>query len=224
MASIGRVSATLGISLVTTLFALPASHAAKCTSWNIGNQPPGLQWGVRQSNGYIVGFVFRQQGTTLRGTAEYWLVGEGNKRTDGTINGTIKGKVISFAVRWSNGPVGDYFGEVNDDGTIQGRHFRREGENRKLDRSQVAESYLRIGDTASAPPGHQGQKTSLTAGAALERSVQGALASSYLVRRAGPVSFRYTPPPTSNMEETRHGQPNASRTDRDDPQPLPDLR
>ena len=178
MASIGRVSATLGISLVTTLFALPASHAAKCTSWNIGNQPPGLQWGVRQSNGYIVGFVFRQQGTTLRGTAEYWLVGEGNKRTDGTINGTIKGKVISFAVRWSNGPVGDYFGEVNDDGTIQGRHFRREGENRKLDRSQVAESY--IGDTASAPPGHQGQKTSLTAGAALERSVQGALASSYL--------------------------------------------
>ena len=99
MASIGRVSATLGISLVTTLFALPASHAAKCTSWNIGNQPPGLQWGVRQSNGYIVGFVFRQQGTTLRGTAQYWLVGEGNKRTDGTINGTIKGKVISFAVR-----------------------------------------------------------------------------------------------------------------------------
>lgn len=180
MASIGRVSATLGISLVTTLFALPASHAAKCTSWNIGNQPPGLQWGVRQSNGYIVGFVFRQQGTTLRGTAQYWLVGEGNKRTDGTINGTIKGKVISFAVRWSNGAVGDYFGEVNDDGTIQGRHFRREGENRKLDRSQVAESYLRIGDTASAPPGHQGQKTSLTAGAALERSVQGALASSYL--------------------------------------------
>jgi hypothetical protein len=163
MASIGRVSATLGISLVTTLFALPASHAAKCTSWNIGNQPPGLQWGVRQSNGYIVGFVFRQQGTTLRGTAQYWLVGEGNKRTDGTINGTIKGKVISFAVRWSNGAVGDYFGEVNDDGTIQGRHFRREGENRKLDRSQVAESYLRIGDTASAPPGHQGQKTSLTA-------------------------------------------------------------
>ena len=57
MASIGRVSATLGISLVATLFALPASHAAKCTSWNIGNQPPGLQWGVRQSNGYIVGFV-----------------------------------------------------------------------------------------------------------------------------------------------------------------------
>ena len=108
MASIGRVSATLGISLVATLFALPASHAAKCTSWNIGNQPPGLQWGVRQSNGYIVGFVFRQQGTTLRGTAQYWLVGEGNKRTDGTINGTIKGKVISFAVRWSNGAVGDY--------------------------------------------------------------------------------------------------------------------
>jgi len=127
MASIGRVSATLGISPVATLFALPASHAAKCTSWNIGNQPPGLQWGVRQSNGYIVGFVFRQQGTTLRGTAQYWLVGEGNKRTDGTINGTIKGKVISFAVRWSNGAVGDYFGEVNDDGTIQGGTFDARG-------------------------------------------------------------------------------------------------
>jgi hypothetical protein len=33
-------------------------------------------------------------------------------------------------------------------------------------------------------------------GTALKRSVQGALASSYLVRRAGPSSFRYTPPPT----------------------------
>ena len=75
----------------------------------------------------FVGFVFRQQGTTLRGTAQYWLVGEGNKRTDGTINGTIKGKVISFAVRWSNGAVGDYFGEVNDDGTIQGGTFDARG-------------------------------------------------------------------------------------------------
>lgn len=126
MASIGRVSATLGISLVATLFALPASHAAN-TSWNIGNQPPGLQWGARQSNGYIVGFVFRQQGTTLRGTAQYWPVGQGYKRTDGTINGTIKGKVISFAVRWSNGARGDYFGEVNDDGTIQGGTFDASG-------------------------------------------------------------------------------------------------
>ena len=75
----------------------------------------------------FVGFVFRQQGTTLRGTAQYWLVGDGNKRTDGTINGTIKGKVISFAVRWSNGAVGDYFGEVNDDGTIRGGTFDARG-------------------------------------------------------------------------------------------------
>ena len=129
MASIGRVSATLGISLVTTLFALPASHAAKCTSWNIGNQPPGLQWGVRQSNGYIVGLVFRQQGTTLRGTAQYWLVGEGNKRPDGTNNVKLKWKVISFDVRWINVAVGDYFGEVNDDGPIQSGTFYARGRN-----------------------------------------------------------------------------------------------
>jgi len=128
MRSIRPVSIALTGLIACFALLLPSDAQAKCTRWDLSQVPGGFdEWGASQSNGFTLGFVFQQNGTNLQGAAEYWANGHGNDRTGGTIQGRIEGSAFQFTVRWSNGAVGDYSGQINEDGTLQGATFDANG-------------------------------------------------------------------------------------------------
>lgn len=72
-------------------------------------------FGLRQDNGYAVGF--NADGTSVAGRAA--ADGNSGDRLEGRVTGGIKGRNIDFTIRWDGGGGGHYTGDIADDGSVR---------------------------------------------------------------------------------------------------------
>jgi hypothetical protein len=73
---------------------------------------------LEQSNGWLV--VFAATGRTVAGSASAFSHTSHISDMSGNVNGGINGGHLDFTIRWDNGPVGHYIGDVGDSGVATG--------------------------------------------------------------------------------------------------------
>lgn len=89
--------------------AVPATAA--CSTWNV---PAGYT--LNQNNGYKVKLL-----TGLSGKAQYWPATTRTPIVNGDVfAGLVTATKISFKIRWQNGAVGAYDGDVTPNGYVRG--------------------------------------------------------------------------------------------------------
>jgi hypothetical protein len=99
------------LSLLCGALIASSAAAGDCAQWNV---PAG--YSLDQNNGYKVKLL-----GGLGGQAQYWPATTRTPIVNGDVfDGLITAKKISFKIRWQNGAVGAYDGDVNANGFVRG--------------------------------------------------------------------------------------------------------
>ncbi|MBI1686430.1 hypothetical protein [Caulobacter hibisci] len=100
-----------------------ATFAALGSASPVGAQPVnavpcnlGVAWQLTHADGAIVRAKIEQQGSRFRGGA----TGSTPLLTGNLYDGRVKGRVLSFHIRWSTGQASAYRGYILPDGRVEG--------------------------------------------------------------------------------------------------------
>lgn len=131
--NIGRNVFILVVGSLMLMFPFSAKVTAQRDDGPPGHNFAGT-WSMRQSNGYVVTVVLKQNGRDITGTASY------NAGRSGIARGVVSGKVwrtngvtwqstvdnFQIEIQW-NGPVGVYKGTVSwAEGLLNGETYQKD--------------------------------------------------------------------------------------------------
>ena len=145
------VFATATVSAAGILLSPAADAAPPCENWFY----PTEDFAFQQDNG-IAGRLFLTDSTVFEGPASHTVAGKPDV-TGGSVNGSVDGRQIYFAVDWHNGATNRYFGQIAEDGTASGSTVNH---NFKYNRWWSSAKFYcpapPLGDSFEPPPDIQG--------------------------------------------------------------------
>ncbi len=145
------VFATATVSAAGILLSPAAGAAPPCENWFY----PTEDFAFQQDNG-IAGRLFLTDSTVFEGPASHTVAGKPDV-TGGSVNGSVDGRQVYFAVDWHNGATNRYFGQIAEDGTASGSTVNH---NFKYNRWWSSAKFYcpapPLGDSFEPPPDIQG--------------------------------------------------------------------